>query len=115
MQRQFIIINNGMTEMRGHYMETALSIAEAARDADFRPFLAAHQTCPVSEMPDWLDCLPLFRVDHWGGMASFEPLRRDGIRGDRTAMLDAPVDRVSPDEYLKARYDPLPEPPLFMQ
>lgn len=115
MQRQFIIVNNGMTEMRGHYLETALSIAEAARDAGYRPFLAVHHTCPVSEMPAWLDCLPHFRVDHWGGLASFNPLRREGIRGDRAAMLDAPIDRVSLVEYLKARYDPLPEPPPFKQ
>jgi glycosyltransferase involved in cell wall biosynthesis len=115
MPRQFVIVNNGMTEMRGHYFETAASIAEAARDAGFRPFMAVHHTCPVGEMPAWLDCLPHFRVDHWGGMASFEHLRRDGIRGDRAAMLDAPIDRVSPADYLKARYDPLPEPAPLKQ
>ena len=115
MPRQFIIVNNGMTEMRGHYLETALSIAEAARDAGFRPFLAVHESCLVTGLPSWLDCSPLFRVDHWGSNAKFHPLERNGIRGERAAMLDAPIDKVSLTEYLKARYDPLPEPPPFKQ
>ncbi len=115
MSRQFIIVNNGMMEMRGHYFETAISTAEAARDAGFRPLLAVHESCPVDALPSWLDCLPLFRVDHWGGNARFHPLERHGIRGDRAAMLNAPIDVVSVVDYLKARYDPLPEPPRLRQ
>jgi glycosyltransferase involved in cell wall biosynthesis len=115
MARQFIIVNNGMTEMRGHYFETAVSIAEAARDVGFRPFLAVHHSCPIGAIPSWLDCLSHFRVDHWGGLASFEPLRRDGISGNRSAMLDALIGALSVSDYLDARYDPLPEPPPLKQ
>lgn len=75
MPRQFVIVNNGMTEVRGHYLETALSIAEAARDVGFRPLLAVHRTCRINEMPTWLECRAHFRVDHWGGNVDFTPLR----------------------------------------
>lgn len=113
MVRQFVIVNNGMTEMRGHYFETAISIAEAARDAGFWPLLVVHQNCPVEDLPNWLECWPHFRIDHWGTQIEFGPRERDGIRGDRKAMLDSATGNIS--NWLSARYDPLPEPPPFRQ
>jgi glycosyltransferase involved in cell wall biosynthesis len=72
MMRQFIIVNNGMTEMRGHYVETALSVAEAARRAGFRPSLAVHVDCPTTGLTDWLAVHAAFRVNHWGDTVRLE-------------------------------------------
>src|SRR5262245_10735727 len=73
MKRQFLIVNNGTTELRGHYFETATSVAEAAHAAGFRVSLATHVDCPVTGLPAWLDCHPVFRVDHWAQRVHFDP------------------------------------------
>src|SRR4051794_11835679 len=99
--RQFIVVNNGMTEMRGHFMETAVSMIEAARAAGFRPVLALHRECPVAELPEWIDCLPFFRTDHWGNVCPLGPPQSDGLRGDRRVMLDVPI-TAGVGEYLQA-------------
>ena len=67
MSAKFLIVNNGLKNLRGHYFETAMSVAEAARDAGFIPLLAAHYTCPPGLTPPWLAFLPLCRVEHWIG------------------------------------------------
>lgn len=61
---KFYIINNGMKDLRGHYFENALSIAEAAVDMGWRPILAGHATCKNTIIPNWLEFYPIFRVDH---------------------------------------------------
>jgi hypothetical protein len=113
MKQQFIIVNNGMTELRGHYFETAVSIAEAARDAGWQPVLAVHKVCPISAIPTWLRCLPIFRTDHWGNVCDLAPLSLGGIRGNRRAMLDVPIAAVertaaTVTDYLLARFEQLP-------
>jgi hypothetical protein len=65
MMPKLIIINNGLKDLRGHYFETSVSIAEAARRLGYRPILAAHVTCQRGIMPDWLEFYPLFCTDHW--------------------------------------------------
>jgi hypothetical protein len=62
---KFYIINNGMKDLRGHYFETAISIAEAARDMGWRPILTGHATCELGMIPEWLEFYPVFRTDHW--------------------------------------------------
>ena len=62
---KFYIINNGMKNLRGHYFETAISIAEAARDMGWRPILTGHATCELGMIPEWLEFYPVFRTDHW--------------------------------------------------
>jgi hypothetical protein len=62
---KFYIINNGMKDLRGHYFETAISIAEAAKDMGWHPILAGHASCEISIIPEWLKFYPIFRVDHW--------------------------------------------------
>lgn len=65
MPNQFIILNNGLRDHRGHYFETSLSVAEAARRAGWRPVLAAHVDCRADLLPDWVEAYPIFRTDHW--------------------------------------------------
>lgn len=62
---RFIIIANSLKDQLGHYYESSLAIAEAARDAGLRPVLAVHATCPSGMFPDWLPVFPIFRTDHW--------------------------------------------------
>ena len=62
---KFYIINNGMKDLRGHYFETAISIAEAARDMGWHPILTGHATCELGMIPEWLEFYPVFRTDHW--------------------------------------------------
>ena len=64
-KKKFYIINNGMKDLRGHYFETAISIAEAARDIGWRPILTGHLTCELGMIPEWLEFYPVFRTDHW--------------------------------------------------
>src|SRR5262249_2716774 len=52
-------------DLRGHYYETALAVAEAARDQGLQPVLAAHVSCPAELAPGWLPFFPVFRTDHW--------------------------------------------------
>ncbi|HEX5445144.1 MAG TPA: hypothetical protein VFW87_15000, partial [Pirellulales bacterium] len=65
MQPQLIILNNGLRDHRGHYFETSISVAEAARRAGWRPVLATHVECRPELLPDGLDAYPIFRTDHW--------------------------------------------------
>ena len=64
-QKKFYIINNGMKDLRGHYFETSISIAEAARDMGWHPILTGHATCELGMIPEWLEFYPVFRTDHW--------------------------------------------------
>ncbi len=65
MQSKLYLINNGLKDLLGHFYETALAIAEAARDAGLKPVLAAHVSCPAAIVPDWLDFHADFTTDHW--------------------------------------------------
>ena len=65
MKQKLVILNNGLKDHRGHYFETSISIAEAARQQGFAPILATHSTCPIDLLPDWLPAYPLFTTDHW--------------------------------------------------
>lgn len=65
MRNQFILLNNGLRDHRGHYFETSVSVAEAARRAGWRPVLAAHLDCRADLLPDELEAYSIFRTDHW--------------------------------------------------
>jgi|GEM_PF-2166396 len=62
---KFYIINNGMKDLRGHYYETSISIAEAAKDLGWHPILTGHASCEFGIVPSWLEFYPIFRTDHW--------------------------------------------------
>lgn len=65
MKQQLIIVNNALRDHRGHYFETSISIAEAARQAGLHPVVATHVDCPADLFPDWLEVYPIFTTDHW--------------------------------------------------
>ena len=65
MERKLYIINNGLKDLRGHYFETSVSIAEAGRSVGLLPVLAAHVTCPRDIVPDGLEFHAAFTTDHW--------------------------------------------------
>lgn len=62
---QLLIVANGLREQSGHYMETTVALAEAARRFDCRPIVGAHVDCPADLLPTWLDNQRIFRTDHW--------------------------------------------------
>lgn len=64
-QRKFIVLSNGLRNHLGHYLETSLSVAEAAREQGFHPILAAHVECSREYLPSWLESHTTFRTDHW--------------------------------------------------
>ena len=65
MKRKFVILNNGLRDHRGHYFETSIAIAEAARRAGLHPILATHVECRSDLLPMWLESYPIFCTDHW--------------------------------------------------
>lgn len=65
MSNKIIIVSNGLRNLCGHYYETSISLAEAARRAGWHPVLATHVECRRELLPDWLECYPIFRTDHW--------------------------------------------------
>ena len=66
MRPKFIIVNNGMTGLRGHYYETGVSVAREAQNRGFHTAMATHAAFTEQALPPGLDFYPLFRVDHWG-------------------------------------------------
>ncbi len=79
MEKKFYIVNNGLKDLYGHYYETAISVAEAARDLGWTPILAAHTSCPKDLVSGWLSFHPVLRTDHWmpGQMQAFKRMIRD--------------------------------------
>lgn len=65
MSNKIIIVSNGLRNLCGHYYETSISLAEAARRAGWHPVLATHADCRLELLPSWLECYPIFRTDHW--------------------------------------------------
>jgi hypothetical protein len=109
MDRKLYIISNGLKDLRGHYFETAVSIAEASRGVGLRPVLAAHVTCPSDIVPDGLEFHPVLTTDHW--MVKPPPLPPDlyGLRGELVPLFDSPIEAlldgsIGFDRYLLARF-----------
>lgn len=111
MKQQLIIVNNALRDLRGHYFETSISLAEAAAQAGLHPVLATHVDCPAHLFPDWLEVYPVFTTDHWmsGPPAAppdvaglhIDPYSRrhisaDDVRGNGATVLDFVMDRFLP-------------------
>jgi glycosyltransferase involved in cell wall biosynthesis len=109
MEKKLYIINNGLKDLRGHYFETAVSIAEASGQLGLRPVLAANVTCPNDIVPDGMEFHPVFTTDHW---VSHEPPRQldvHGLRGELAPFLASPIEALRDgtidfDQYLRARF-----------
>jgi hypothetical protein len=113
-QPKFFIINNGMKDLRGHYLETSVSIAEASAELGFRPILAAHASCHESAAPQEIEFHPVFTVDYWMAEPPLPSLERRGLRGQLRPLLQAPASRLLDGsltftEYLAARFEAIGE------
>ncbi len=109
---KFIIVNNGMTGLRGHYYETGVSIAREAQKRGFQTGMATHATCDADHLPPGLEYYPLFRVDHWGAKVAGEVRGVYGIRASlgglrNTTIEDVLAGAATMEEYLLARFEPL--------
>lgn len=82
MKQKLIIVNNGLRDYRGHYFETSISMAEAARRAGLHPVLATHVECRTDLLPNWLESYPIFRTDHWMGDPPAEAPELSGATAD---------------------------------
>ena len=64
MAAQLLIVQNELKDGRGHYLETAVSVAEAAANLGLRPTILGHVSCPPELIPAPFAFLPLCRLDH---------------------------------------------------
>ena len=115
MRPKFIIVNNGMTGLRGHYYETGVSVAAAAQNRGFETVMAAHASFDATALPSGVDIYPLFRVDHWGIKATTEAPGLFGLRGSLSALRKTTIEHVlsgaaTMEQYLLSRFEPLAAP-----
>ena len=111
MRPKFIIVNNGMTGLRGHYYETGVSVARAAQNRGFQTVMATHASFDAAALPSGVDIYPLFRVDHWGIKATTEAPGLFGLRGSLCALRKTTIDDVlsgaaTMEQYLLSRFEP---------
>ncbi|MCI0704800.1 MAG: glycosyltransferase [Planctomycetia bacterium] len=111
MAARFLIVNNGLTEPRGHFVETSLAVARAARRRGFDVVMGVHARCDSRELPTDLPTIPLFRVDHWGHFVNEQQPRAIPLRGQLGPLCDVPIESVlegrsSLKELLDARFTP---------
>jgi glycosyltransferase involved in cell wall biosynthesis len=112
MESKFIVVNNGMTGLRGHYFETGVSIAREAQRRGLKTALAAHATFDAKVLPPDLEFYPLFRVDHWGAAVAAEVPGLHGLRCCVSALRETTIEDVldgsaTMEQYLLARFEPL--------
>jgi glycosyltransferase involved in cell wall biosynthesis len=111
MAAKFLVVNNGMTEARGHFVETGVAVARAARARGFDVAMGVHARCTGSELPNDLPTLPLFRVDHWGHIVAESPASALPLRGELAPLSDTPIEavldgRATLRELLDSRFAP---------
>jgi hypothetical protein len=115
MKPKLLIVNNGLKDLRGHYFETSISIAEAAHRLGYHAILATHATCQPGILPDWVECYPLFCTDHWMLQPPTPPPDLRTIRGDAKALYRVSMDtvlrgRATVHDYLVSRFEPMTSP-----
>lgn len=64
MPAKLLIVQNELKDRRGHYLETALAVADAAPRCGLTPYILAHATCPPDLAPAGVPLLPICRLDH---------------------------------------------------
>lgn len=115
LKRKFIILNNGLRDHRGHYFETSISIAEAARRAGLHPILATHVDCRTDLLPMWLESYPIFCTDHWMAEPPVEPPDLSGILldpyGEAADHSAGSHGAQSVREFLATRFETFANPP----
>jgi glycosyltransferase involved in cell wall biosynthesis len=110
MAARFLIVNNGMTEARGHFVETGVAIARAARLRGFDVLMAVHVRCDGRALPADLPTLPIFRVDHWGHTVGAHQPSALPLRGELGPLCHTPIEavldgRASLRELLDSRFE----------
>lgn len=121
MKQKLIIVNNGLRDHLGHYFETSVALAEAARRAGLHPVLATHVDCRVDLLPTWLESYPIFCTDHWMTEPPADPQDLSGIPLDPYASPQGALETIRCREstvrqFLASRYEtfrdqPTPAPP----
>ncbi len=111
-----MIVNNGAAVHCGHYLENALAVAEEAHSQGLDVVLAVHAHLPPFEKPDWLECLPIFRVDTWSQDVAARVPNMFGLRHSQKALTQATMEHVlagtsTLTDYLMARFEPLTPAP----
>jgi glycosyltransferase involved in cell wall biosynthesis len=114
MAAKFLIVNNGMTEARGHFVETGVALARAARRRGFDVLMGVHARCDGRALPEDLPALPIFRVDHWGHIVTERQPPPIPLRGELGPLCRTPIEavldgRASVLDLLDARFTPPPE------
>lgn len=114
--RKFIILNNGLRDHRGHYFETSIAIAEAARRAGLHPILATHVDCRTDLLPMWLESYPIFCTDHWMSEPPADPpdlseLHLDPYASPRPTIRETRGGQASTRQFLAARFRAVAEKP----
>jgi len=110
---KFLLLNNGLKDLLGHYYESSISVAEAARAIGLLPALATHVSCPTDILPEWIHAYPLFRVDHFGVDAAQVAPEIPGLRADpyaqgRLTIEDVCSGKATVEDYVRAHVE-LPE------
>ncbi|MFM8273154.1 MAG: glycosyltransferase [Gemmata sp.] len=94
MSAKFLIVNNGLTEARGHFVETGAAVAQAARRRGFDVLMGVHARCTGRGVPSDLPTVPLFRVDHWGHIVDEAQPAGIPLKGELAPLCDTPVAAV---------------------
>lgn len=113
MRGKFVILNNGLRDHCGHYYETSIALAEAARRNGWNPVLATHAQCPASLLPEWLDSYPIFCTDHWMAAPPAEPPDLGDFRSDLHGARQVTIEQVRRGEatirdFISSRFSSLP-------
>jgi hypothetical protein len=116
MGTKLLIVNNGLRDLRGHYFETGVSVAEAAAAAGLETYVFAHAECDPEVLDTAPDLIPLCRTDHWMSRPPVDGPPMRGIRCDRNRVGSARMDdvlagRAGIRDYLLARFEAPPVPP----
>ena len=111
MKSKFIIVNNGMTGLRGHYFETGVSIAREAQKRSYETAMATHVACDVTALIPDLGLYPLFRVDHWGHKVAKDVPGLSELRGSLGALRGTRIENVigggaAIEQHLLSRFEP---------
>ena len=107
MTAKFLLVNNGLKDLVGHYYESSISVAEAARASGYEPALATNVSCPTDILPEWIQAYPLFRGDHFGVDAAQRLPNIQGLRADpytqvRLNIEDVRGGQATVEEYIRA-------------
>lgn len=112
MSNKFVILTNGLRDQSGHYYETSISLAEAARRGGWQAILATHVDCPASLVPDWLESYAIFCTDHWMAGPPAEPpdlarIRLNPHSRPRITINDVRQGEATVREFLASRFEGL--------